>query len=56
MKLIEVWGEDTIQAQLEGCKHNSEVYDKILKAMKDAGYYKSLERYREKVNGVNPGR
>jgi len=29
MKLIEIWGEDTILAQLEGCKHNKEVHKGI---------------------------
>ena len=24
-KLIEIWGEDAIQAQLEGCRKNKEV-------------------------------
>ena len=28
-KLIEIWGEQVIQEQLEGCEHNCEVYDKI---------------------------
>jgi len=31
MKLIQVWGKDAIQAQLEGCKHNKEVYTKVSK-------------------------
>ena len=26
LKLIEIWGEDSIQAQLEGCKRNREVF------------------------------
>ena len=29
VKLIEIWGEDTIQAQLEGCKHNKGVHEGI---------------------------
>ena len=48
-KLIKLWGEDTIQAQLEGCKHNREVYEKIAKAMKEAGYNKNTEQCREKA-------
>ena len=44
MNLVEVWGEGAIQTQLEGCKHNREVYDKISKELKDVGYDKSLEQ------------
>jgi len=49
MKLIEVWGKDAIQAQLEGCKHNKEVYTKVSKEMKEAGYERSLEQCRDKI-------
>ena len=48
-KLIELWGEDTIQTQLEGCKHNREVYERIAKAMKEAGYNKNAEQCRDKA-------
>ena len=27
LKLVELWGEDSVQEQLEGCKQNSQVYD-----------------------------
>jgi len=48
-KLIELWGDDVIQSQLEGCKHNREVYEKISKAMKEAGYNKSSDQCRDKA-------
>ena len=38
-----------IQSQLEGCKHNREVYEKILKSMKEAGYNKSSDQCRDKA-------
>ena len=37
-KLIEIWGNETIQEQLEGCKRNRKVYEKISKLMSEAGY------------------
>ena len=49
MKLVEIWGEDAIQVQLEGCKHNKEVYTKISKEMKEAGHNRSLEQCRDKI-------
>jgi len=27
-KLIEIWGDETIQEQLEGCKKNRELHEK----------------------------
>ena len=37
-KLIEIWGDTTIQEQLEGCKKNREVYEKIAKLICEEGY------------------
>ena len=28
-KLVEIWGEEEIQALLEGCTRNKQVYEKI---------------------------
>ena len=38
VKLIEVWGEESIQSELEGCKRNKQVYDKIAHELKAAGF------------------
>lgn len=40
-KLIESWGEDSIQAKLEGCKRKKDVYLTISKKMNEAGYEKT---------------
>ena len=52
-KLIEIWGEDSIQAQLEGCRRNKEVYEKISHELNDAGYQRTAEQCREKVKKLN---
>ena len=44
IKLIEIWGGGVMQAQLEGCKHNQEVYDKITKELIEAGYQRSVKQ------------
>ena len=49
-KLIELWGEDKIQAQLEGCKRNKEVFAGISRKMEEAGYQKSATQCRDKTN------
>ena len=39
----------TIQAQLEGCRRNKEIYEKIAHDLSDAGYQRTADRCREKV-------
>lgn len=48
-KLIDLWGEDSIQVQLETCKRNKWVYEKIATQMKEAGYDRSADQCREKA-------
>ena len=48
-KLISIWSEDNIQAQLEGCKRNREVYTKIACGLSSAGYNSTYEQCREKL-------
>ena len=37
LKLIEIWGEDNVQQQLEECHRNREVYTRIARRMNDCG-------------------
>ena len=48
-KLIEMWGEDSIQSQLESCKRNKDVYMKISRKLNEAGYQKSSDQCRGKA-------
>ena len=48
-KLIEIWGEDNIQSQLEGCHRNKEVHQHIAQKMRKAEYERTFEQCREKV-------
>ena len=49
MKLIEQWGEQGIQEQLEGAKRNKHVYEKLSGALAKEGVRKSGEQCRTKV-------
>ena len=49
LKLIEAWGDGAFQAQLEGCKHNQEVFDKIARELRDASYERTGKQCRDKV-------
>ena len=49
LKLIELWGKDNIQAQLERCKRNAQVFAKIVCEVKDAGYERTRDQYRDKI-------
>ena len=35
LKLIEIWGEDSTQAQLEGCKRNKNIFDRMRQDKKE---------------------
>ena len=45
MKLIELWSEYSIQAQLEGSKRNVIVFNKIARDMEAAGFGNPLTRF-----------
>ena len=49
LKLNAVWGDETIQAQLEGCKRNQEVFEKIATELKEAGFERSEKQCRNKM-------
>ena len=49
LKLIQLWGEDSIQAQLEGCKWNAQVFAKIASELREAGYERTVLQCREKI-------
>ena len=49
VKLVSLWGEDEIQIQLEGCKRNRSIYNKIAQEMAVAGYDRSAIQCRDKL-------
>lgn len=49
LKLIKIWGRENIQAQLEGCKRNQEVYKKIARELQSEGYERTFQQCREKI-------
>ena len=51
-KLIQLWGEDKIQAELEGCKRNAHIFDKIAREMVGAGFDRSGTQCRDKIKYV----
>ena len=49
LQLINLWGEEGVQEQLEGGKRNKHVYEKISKALGKIGIYKSGDQCRAKM-------
>ena len=49
LKLISIWGDASIQEQLEGCRRNRDVYTKIANELADAGYTRSMDQCRDKM-------
>ena len=48
-KLVELWGDEEIQALLEGCARNKHLYDKIAARMVEAGYERNGVQCRDKI-------
>ena len=49
LRLIEIWGNDAIQDQLEGCKRYQEIFGKIAAEMVQAGHEWTAQQCRDKV-------
>lgn len=49
LKLIEVWIDSAIQAQLKGGKCNQVIYDRIAADLRDAGYERNGKQCSEKI-------
>ena len=49
LQLINLWGEEGMQEQLEEAKRNKHVYEKILKALGKIGIHKSGDQCRTKM-------
>lgn len=48
-KLIELWGDQSVQEELEGCKKNSKIFSKLSDQMRAAGYERTLAQCRDKI-------
>ena len=49
VKLIDLWGEEDVQAELESCKRNKHVYERISQGMMAANYERNTVQCREKI-------
>ena len=45
---IRLWSDDGIQAQIEGCKRNREVFDTLAAGMTDEDYVRTGVQWRDK--------
>lgn len=52
LRLIEIWGDDRIQAQLEGTHRNKDVYTKIAREMSEAGFERTFQQCRDKLKNL----
>ena len=48
-KLLELWGEESVQASLEGCVRNIVIYDIIAAELTSCGYQRTGAQCRERV-------
>ena len=49
LRLIEIWGDDRIQAQLGGVHRNQEVFTKIAREMSASGLERTIQQCRDKL-------
>ena len=49
LRLIELWGEDSIHQQLEGAKRNKHVYEKLARELQKIGSDKTAGQCRAKM-------
>ena len=49
LKLIEVWGQETIQEQLQSCKRNHSIFVAVAREMRVAGYDRTYQQCRDKI-------
>lgn len=53
LKLIKLWSFEDIQTQLEGCKQNQQVYEKIVLLMQKEGFMRTYQQCREKIKKLH---
>ena len=49
VKLIDIWSDEAIQAQLEGCRRNQDVYEKIGHKLAEAGFEWTYQQCQDKL-------
>ena len=49
LTLIEVWGDDTIQAQLQDCTRNQKIFERVARELNEAGYDRTFQQCRDKI-------
>ena len=52
LKMIEIWGKESIQAMLEGSKRNKDVYNQISRQMEAAGYEKTADQCNNTIHKI----
>ena len=49
LKLIDVWGDDTIQAHLQDCTRNQIIFERVARELNEAGYDRTFQQCRDKI-------
>ena len=49
LKLLELWGEESVQTTLEGYARNKSIYDKIAAELNSSGYTRTGLQCREQI-------
>ena len=49
LKLIAIWADDRVQAQLEDCHRNRDVFERVAKLLREEAYERTFEQCHEKI-------
>ena len=52
LTLIDIWGQEILQAQLEDCKRNQVVYQKVAKELQESGYGRTYVQCRDNIKNL----
>ena len=52
LKILAIWADDHIEAKLEGCHHNREVYERVAKLLGEEWYKCTYKQCHEKLKKI----
>ena len=47
-----MWGEDTIQSQLQDCSRNQKIFVRVARELNDAGFERTYQQCRDKIKNL----
>ena len=52
LDLLDIWSDETIQAELEGAYRNEHIYKRIVSELADRGFQRDVQQCRDKLKAL----